>query len=49
MIAEPKNKLNAANEVRSTLKEAESELHTKSVNSINKLDWLISINKNKYK
>ena len=44
-----KDKLNAANKVKINPKELESESQTKSVSSINKLDRLISKNKNKYK
>ena len=49
----PKKKLKAVNEVGPTFNkqpnETRNKLHTKSVNSINKLDCLISKNKNKYK
>ena len=44
-----KDKLNAANKVKINPKELESESQTRSVSSINKLDRLVSKNKNKYK
>ena len=44
-----KDKLNAANKTEIKLKRLESESQTKSAHSVNKLDWLISKNKNKFK
>ena len=44
-----KDKLNAANKTKINFKKLESESQTRSANSVNKLDRLISKNKNKYK